>query len=106
MAAVKQFGSSCFCAAVADAVETTVETAVAASNPVKNLCMARTGGVIASGSYSSQILFSATPSPSAAPVLPFSAGSLHLFHIRFCRHKLIFPYTISSIFHHGFPIII
>ena len=83
MAAVKQSGSSCFCAAVADAVETTVETAVAASNPVKNLCMARTGGVIASGSYSSQILFSATPSPSAAPVLPFSAGSLHLFHIHY-----------------------
>ena len=33
MAAVKQSGSSCFCAAVADTVETTMETAVAASKP-------------------------------------------------------------------------
>ena len=57
----------------------------------------RTGGVNASGSYSSQILFSATPSPSAVPVLPFSAGSLHLSHIHFYHHKLIFPYAISSI---------
>jgi len=32
MAAVKQSGSSCFCAAVVDAAETTTETAVAASN--------------------------------------------------------------------------
>ena len=68
----------------------TMETAVAALN-------LKTGGVNASGSYSSQILFSATPSPSAVPVLPFSAGSLHLSHIHFYHHKLIFPYAISSI---------
>ena len=37
MAAVKQSGSSCFCAAVADAVETTMETAVAASKSKSNL---------------------------------------------------------------------
>ena len=37
MAAVKQSGSSCFCAAVADAAETTTETAVAASKSKSNL---------------------------------------------------------------------
>ena len=101
MAAVKQSGSSCFCAAVADTVETTMETAVAASKSKSNLTThlgtTKTGGYDASGSYSSQILFSATPSPSAVPVLPFSAGSLHLSHIHFYHHKLIFPYAISSI---------
>ena len=53
MAAVKQSGSSCFCAAVADTVETTMETAVAASKSKSNLTThlgtTKTGGYDASG---------------------------------------------------------
>ena len=91
MAAVKQSGSSCFCAAVADTVETTMETAVAASKPQEP--EASTPPVLILLRFFSLPLHLLLP----FPFFLFSAGSLHLSHIHFYHHKLIFPYAISSI---------